>query len=182
MTEQKAKQLLLQALKTLDDKLAASGYDPIEIRIVGGFALILHGVRETGFTQDIDSMTRDFAPQVKQLIAQTGKELGLKLGWLNADMVLDDPEIIEMIIGETNFDDYGNYQVLDVRVADLTTLLKLKIVAAGDTLLVHDDIEYERHAIDLIALLKVLNIDSADELLRIAPIAQEYPELLSIVF
>jgi len=182
MTEQEAKELLLLALERLDEKLAETDCDPIEIRIVGGFAMILHGIRETGFTQDIDSMTRDFEPHVKQLIAKTGKELGLKLGWLNADMVLDDPEIIEMIIGETSFYDYGDYQVLDVKVADLVTLLKLKIVAAGDMLLVQDDIEYERHAVDLVALLKVLNIDSVDKLLKTAPLAEEYPELTRVIF
>ena len=182
MTEQDSKQLLLKALETLDDRLVSEGCDPVEIRIVGGFALILNDIRETGFTEDIDSMTRDFEPHVKQLIAQIGKDMGLKLGWLNADMVLDDPEIISMIIGETNFDDYGEYQVLKVKVADMTTLLKLKIVAAGDTFLIHDDIEYERHSRDLFALLKSLEIDSAEKLLEAAPMAVEYPELLRILF
>lgn len=182
MTEQESKELLLRALNTLDQKLLALGSDPIELRIVGGFALILHDLRETGFTQDIDSMTRDFEPNVKKLIAETGKELGLKLGWLNADMVLDDPEIVSAIIGETNFEDYGNYQVLRVKVADLPTLLKLKIVAAGDTLLIEDDIEHERHARDLVALLKALDITSARQLLTTAPMAEDYPELVHLLF
>jgi len=182
VTGQEAKQLLLKALEILDTRLVTSGCSPVEIRIVGGFALILHGIRETGFTQDIASMTRDFEPQVKQLIAEIGKELGLKLGWLNADMVLDDPEIIEMIIGETHFDQFGDYQALDVKVADLTTLLKLKIVAAGDTILAHDSIEYERHARDLVALLKEMNIDSVEKLMQAAPNAEEFPELLRLLF
>lgn len=182
MTEQESKEILLQALSTLDQRLEAIGSDPIELRIVGGFALILHDIRETGFTQDIDSMTRDFEPDVKRLIAEIGKELDLKLGWLNADMVLDDPEIISVIIGDTNFDDFGDYRVLKVQVADLPTLLKLKIVAAGDTLLVRDDIEHERHARDLVALMKALDIDTVDKLLLIAPIAEEYPELQTILF
>ena len=182
MTEQESKELLLKALSALDNRLAEAGFDPLEIRIVGGFALILHDIRETGFTQDIDSMTRDFNPQVKQMIAQVGKELGIKLGWLNADMVLDDPEVILMIVGKTNFDDFGDYRVLDVKLADLATLLKLKIVAAGDTILVHDDIEHERHARDLRALLKTLGIDSMSKLLEAAPVSEEYPELLRVLF
>ena len=173
---------LLEALDTLDNKLALAGYGKVEIRIVGDFALIIHGIRDTGFTQDIDSMTRDFDPFVKQLIAETGLELGLKLGWLNADMVLDDPGVIELIIGETLFEDYGDYQALDVKVADLSTLLKLKIVAAGDTILVHDDIEHRRHARDLVALLKAFGIESAEALIEVAPIAKEYPELLQVLF
>ena len=182
MTENSSKQLFLRPLEVLDNKLASAGCDPVDIRIVGGFALILHDIRETGFTEDIDSMTKDFEPHVRQMIAQIGKDMGLKLGWLNADMVLDDPEIISMIIGETHFDDYGEYQVLNVQVADMPTLLKLKIVAAGDTILVHDDIEHERHARDLVALLKSLNINSVEKLLEIAPVSAEYPELLGVLF
>ena len=182
MTEMESKELLLKALAALDSELVSIGSELLEIRIVGGFAMILHNIRETGFTQDIDSMTRDFEPHIKQLIAKIGKQMGIKLGWLNADMVLDDPEIISLIIGETNFDDYGDYQVLSVKVADLPTLLKLKIVAAGDTILVRDDIEHERHARDLMALLKALDINSIDTLMEIAPVSEEYPELLRVLF
>jgi hypothetical protein len=182
MTDLESKEQLLQALSVLDEKLCEAGSEPIEIRIVGGFALILHNVRENGFTQDIDSMTRDFEPKVKALIAQTGKELGIKLGWLNADMVLDDPEIIELIVGETNFEEYGSYEVLIVKVADLPTLLRLKIIAAGDNLLVQDNIEYERHAKDLKNLISVMGITTLDELLNVAPLADEYPELTSLLF
>ena len=58
MTELESKQLLLKALDSLDSRLAIEGCDPIEIRIVGGFAMILHDIRETGFTQDILSISR----------------------------------------------------------------------------------------------------------------------------
>jgi len=54
------------------------------------------------------------------MIAQIGKDMGLKLGGLNADTALDDPETVSMIIGETNFDDYGKYQALKVKLADMT--------------------------------------------------------------
>ena len=75
MTEQESKHKLLEALATLDKRLADAGSRPVEIRIVGGFAMILHDLRETGFTQDIVSMTREFEPVVRQMIAEIGKEL-----------------------------------------------------------------------------------------------------------
>ncbi len=47
MTEQESKQLLLKALATLDSKLAEAGSEPVEIRVVGGFApaqiVVVHG-------------------------------------------------------------------------------------------------------------------------------------------
>ena len=87
-------------------------------------------------------------------------------------------------MGEEDFSyqTYGKYQALNVKVADMTTLLKLKIVAVGDTILIHDDIEHERHARDLVALLKSLDIKSIEKLLDITPLSAEYPELLRILF
>ncbi|MDR1014368.1 MAG: hypothetical protein LBL86_05245 [Coriobacteriales bacterium] len=49
MTEQESKQLLLAALSFLDGKLAEAESNSVEVRIVGGFALILPGARTQRF-------------------------------------------------------------------------------------------------------------------------------------
>jgi hypothetical protein len=183
MNQTESKDILLEALSELDNQLAEIGYSNLDIKIVGGFALIIQDIRDNGFTQDIDSMTKGFDPKVTTIIATIGKEMGIKLGWLNADMVLDDPEIIEQIVGKVNFTPYGNYRVLNVSVADLPSLLRLKIVAAGDNLEVLDDtIEFERHFEDVTNLIKALKISSLYELRTIAPIIEDYPELQMRLF
>lgn len=183
MSELGSKEILLSALELLDVKLFEQQAEPLELKIVGGFALIMRDVREHGFTQDIDSMTKGFSAETHETIAKIGRNLGIKLGWLNADMVLDDPEIIESIVGKVNFEPYGEYKVLRVSIADLSTLLRLKIVAAGDNLEITDDeFEFERHFADLKALLKALKIASLDELMETAPIIDEYPELAGRLF
>jgi hypothetical protein len=183
MTLAESKETLLRALELLDNRLAASGYSRIEVKIVGGFALILQGVRDGGFTQDIDSMTRSYDPHISHLIAQIGKEMGIKLGWLNADMVLDDPDIIKDIIGEVSFTPYGSYKVLDVSLADLPTLLRLKIVAAGDNLEVtHDEVEYERHFEDIMSIVATLELNSLESLKEVAPNIMDFPLLAQRVF
>ncbi|MDR0514794.1 MAG: hypothetical protein LBG81_06510 [Coriobacteriaceae bacterium] len=182
-TQSENKNILLRALEMLDEKLYEQKADPLDIRIVGGFALIMQGIRESGFTQDIDSMTRGFSAETTRTIAQIGKELEIKLGWLNADMVLDDPEIIEDVVGEVKFEPYGKYRVLRVSLADLPTLLRLKIVAAGDNLeITGDRIEFERHFADVKALMKALAIKTPERLLAVAPLIEDYPELAGRLF
>jgi hypothetical protein len=181
MTE--SKETLLHALDLLDVRLAESGYSRVEVKIVGGFALILRGVRDGGFTQDIDSMTRSYAPDISYLIAQVGREMGIKLGWLNADMVLDDPDIINDIVGEVSFTPFGSYRVLDVSLADLPTLLRLKIVAAGDNLEIsNDEVEYERHFGDIKGIITALELRSLESLKAIAPNIMDYPLLAQRIF
>jgi hypothetical protein len=173
-----SKETLLQALDLLDSRLAESGCSRVEVKIVGGFALILQGVRDGGFTQDIDSMTRSYDPYISHLIAQVGREMGIKLGWLNADMVLDDPDIIEGIVGEVSFTPFGSYKALDVSLADLPTLLRLKIVAAGDNLeITHDEVEYERHFGDIKGIIAALELKSLESLKAVAPNIMDYPLL-----
>jgi hypothetical protein len=176
-------EVLLRALEELDSNLSEKGIAKLEIKIVGGFALILQGVRENGFTQDIDSMTKRFDADVSEAIAEIGKRLGIKLGWLNADMVLDDPAIIRDIVGEVTFCAFGDYRVLQVSVADLPSLLRLKIVAAGDNLeIVGDMIEYERHLQDIKGIIKALGIANSSSLESVAPIISDYPELAGKLF
>jgi len=183
LNDLESQEVLLQALKKLDDCLEEQGIASLEIRIVGGFALIVHGIRDTGFTQDIDSMTREFAPDIKATIAKIGKEMGIKLGWLNADMVLDDPEIIRDIVGELVFEPYGEFKVLQVSVASLPSLLRLKLVAAGDNLeITTDEVEFERHFEDVKALMRALDISSAQQLATVAPHIADYPELEAHLF
>lgn len=171
---------LLLALDKLDAVLSERKSEPLELKIVGGFALIMRDVRKNGFTQDIDSMTVRFSVDTAEVIAEIGKDLDLKLGWLNADMVLDDPKIVEGIVGEVNFEPYGEYKVLKVGIADLPTLLRLKIIAAGDNLeVVEDMIEFERHFADLEALVTEMKITSREALIKTAPIMEDYPELAS---
>lgn len=52
-----------ESLRALDAELDARGYQgELEIRALGGFALLAHGLRESGYTADIDTATPDLTP------------------------------------------------------------------------------------------------------------------------
>jgi hypothetical protein len=173
---------LKSALKQLDNEFVKQNLDPITIKIVDGYALIDQDIRKGGYTQDIDSLTQDFSPIIKKIFAKIGVKNGLKLGWLNADMVLDDTDTIDLIIHGSNFNKVMGYKKLNVFMADLETLFKLKLIATADNIDV-DKNEYDRHMLDLKNLAKKLNIVNNQLLLKKFPwIADEYPEILKILF
>lgn len=73
-----------EALKILNDKLAVVG-DSIEIRAIGGYAMLYNRLRSGGYTVDVDTATEDYSEEVKKLIAEVSEEEGLEDDWLNND-------------------------------------------------------------------------------------------------
>lgn len=73
-----------EALDLLDKKLKTINRK-IEIRAIGGFAMLYYGFREKGYTIDIDSLTEAYDESVIGLIQETGRELSIDPDWLNTD-------------------------------------------------------------------------------------------------
>lgn len=82
---------LEQALTRLDARLQTLDLPaPVTVRAIGGFALMKHGIRaaDRAFTVDIDTLTEDFAPEVKTAIRDVAAELNLERDW--NDSMIDD--------------------------------------------------------------------------------------------
>lgn len=126
----------MSAIRELDQRLP----QPIEIRAIGGFAMLWHGLRETGVTGDIDTVTPTYPQEVQRSIDEVGGELGFPPDWINNDSVLS-------LDGETTWDDVDAFdEIVEARyvrqeigtanvtlyVADLATLAKAKAYAVED--------------------------------------------------
>lgn len=74
-----------KVLFSLDSKLSGVINKKLEIRAIGGFAMMYHGIRNNGYTIDIDSLTYKFDLIVSKLIEEVGEELGLEDDCLNTD-------------------------------------------------------------------------------------------------
>ena len=64
-----------KALSRLDELLIERNFAPIEIRALGGFAMMYYGVREQGYTVDIYSLTSKYDDKVLELIVEIDNEL-----------------------------------------------------------------------------------------------------------
>jgi len=127
-------QTFRQSLKVLDEKLEG---EKIEIRAIGGFALLFHKVRQTGSTRDIDSVTRDYSPRVQKLIKEVAEEasetLQVEEGWLNNDNVFDnDIESIEAMLEPFWEKVEWGFSNITLYVADIETLFRAKLLASED--------------------------------------------------
>jgi hypothetical protein len=120
----------------------------LDIQIVGGAALLLHGVLDRA-TGDIDALyaTGDI---VDEVAADMAREYGLPPKWLNHNAAAFLPDEAEWIAGPDGTSS-------TVRLADLPTLAAMKMAAERAK-----DIE------DLGHIVLALGIEQADELVRLA--------------
>lgn len=146
---------LEHGLEMLDRKLQALDLDaPVQLRAIGGFALMKYGIRaaDRAFTVDIDTVTPDFASEVSAAIHEVAAELGLERDWINNDNVMDgeDPELVaSMYQARWMPDDSVVYEFIDLQLASVSTLTRAKIIAA-------DTAEFSGRAQDLPDLLELL--------------------------
>jgi len=125
---------LENALALLDAKLAMLDLaGPIEIKAIGGFALLKHKIRDDdrAYTVDIDTVTRDYEKRVVQAIEEVGEEAFLDKDWLNNYNVLDnDAEHVEFMIGAEWIPQDMGLKNIQVAIATVPTLTRAKIIAS----------------------------------------------------
>lgn len=122
---------MYEALVSLAEKMNKKGAPPVELNVIGGFALMLHGVRPVDGVTDIDFVGTDLSKELGDLIEETGREHGMESGWINKDgmasgIAMDD---FELSTGELHFShaiDIGN---ISINILDEKDLLRLKVIA-----------------------------------------------------
>lgn len=66
-----------EALKNLNDKLVAIG-KYIEVRAIGGYAMLYNGLRSGGYTVDVDTVTEEYSDDIKRLVVEVSEEEGIE--------------------------------------------------------------------------------------------------------
>lgn len=127
--------VVYKALVELDSKLKEMNVAPFELRVVGGFALLLENIRLTDYT-DIDYVGSDFNDKIKRIIDQIGIEYKLGRGWLNNDVMLSGSSLddFEACTGELEFEYIETLQVISVYSLKKEHLLRMKLIAIDTSL------------------------------------------------
>lgn len=159
-----------EALIALDAKLDEYGVaDPIQIRAIGGYALMKHNIRaeDRAFTVDIDTVTRDYQQAVIQAIQDVARERDLDPDWLNNYNVADDdPSTVTDLIGEDWVDqDTSHLPRVQMAIASVPMLTRAKIMAAADGAISGRTQDKP----DLLALIEHQGISTLDEFDRAYP-------------
>ena len=144
------------ALSSLNEKLKVCGLT-IEIRAIGGFAMLYNKLRKGGYTMDVDTATKDISDVVMELVHEVADEMGLDDDWINNESyrlseVVDIVNDIEWLIDKS-------YSNIDLYVANITSLLLLKVRAIHFAGLVPRITDRT----DLLDILSFLGIHTIDE-------------------
>ncbi|MCQ2495260.1 MAG: hypothetical protein MJ131_01565 [Lachnospiraceae bacterium] len=149
-----------RALYRLDELLVETNHESIEIRALGGFAMMYYGVRENGYTIDIDSLTPDYDSKVLELIKQVGAELNMEYDWLNTDVSMLDGFLNILANKITwNKSEY-TFKRINLLVADMIGLLQSKVKAVNDGGIVPRITDKK----DLVSILKKISVNDIYEL------------------
>ena len=158
------------ALRDLDERLDAAGFEGVmDIQVVGGYALQLHGVRSNlDEATDIDYYGEALPLHYATLIEAVGVTHGLERLWFNIYVMSPDGDPIgdmEIAIGKLRFAPSASLNDLRhfrVQIADVDTLLRMKLIAI-DTQAIADidrwDLARPRDLDDVALIASTTSID-----------------------
>ena len=122
--------VVYKALEEFDSRLYDMGAKPFELKVVGGFALLLEQIRMNDYT-DIDYVGKPLGKDVSKLVDQIGLEYGLGRGWLNNDVMMSglDLDEFEYATGELKFNHVADLKVISLYALDKSSILRMKVIA-----------------------------------------------------
>lgn len=163
-----------EALFHLDQRLAELHVtEPIQIKAIGGYALMKHGVRDDdALTVDIDSLVPGYRRLVVQAIEDVARARGLNDDWLNTDGTLgEDPSQVESMY-EAEWEPQNTpMKQITLSIASVPTLTRSKIIAASDALAGNSP--RTQDAPDLIRLVRHQGITDLKTFDKLYPMAAE---------
>lgn len=122
---------MYEALKDLAEKINKKNMPPVELNVIGGFALMLHGVRPADGVTDIDYVGKDLSIELNRLIEETGRTHDMEPGWINKDGMATGigMEDFELSTGVLHFVPALTIGNITINVLEERDLLRLKIIA-----------------------------------------------------
>lgn len=147
------------ALKLLDEKLGLAN-KKIEIKAIGGFVMMYYGLRDNGYTIDIDSLTVKYDHSIESIIKEVGNELGIDEDWLNTDCAELDG-FLNILSEQINWiPTKYSFKNIDLKIADIIGIVRSKAKAINDGGIVPRSTDKK----DLLSSLRYLGIYCIDDI------------------
>lgn len=128
---------LMNAIIELDECLKKMGKEPFDLNVVGGFALIVRGIRsDVDQVTDVDYIGSDLSQNVKNVADTIGIKYGVGRGWINNDLMLTGTTLkdIEFATGPLHFTDGIDLSVIRLKILEATDLLRMKLISLDTSL------------------------------------------------
>lgn len=155
-----AKYPLYKSIIELNEEMERRNIPPIELNVVGGFALMIHKMRNRNDNStDIDFVGPSLSQEIKNITNEISIRNNLVKDWLNNDLMLTGStlEDIEFSTGRLTFNPAFELSRIKINVATLESMIKLKVIAIDTALTAVDnsgDFSRYKDFADIINLMK----------------------------
>lgn len=159
---------LFAGIIELNERLQEKHITGIELNVIGGFAMMVHGYRDAydGAT-DIDYVGPEIAKKISDIAEDIGEKLGLLPRWINNDnfmtgLTLED---YEFATGKLHFQEAFDLENIKVNILESRDLLKLKVIALDNCISCVEESDKTfryKDFDDIVALKKALNVTNID--------------------
>lgn len=125
-----------QALIDLGHEMKAKNMDPVDIYVVGGFAMMMHGTRSPDCMTDIDYVGSDLPDAFTRMSDRIGLKHNLGKNWINNELMLTNSSMdeFELSIGKLHFDQTYTVDDIHLHILNEEDLLRMKVIALDTTL------------------------------------------------
>lgn len=120
-----------KAVIELSKEMDKRDMPPVSINVIGGFALMMHGVRDADCRTDIDYVGDTFSDDFNKLADRIGIKHQFGSGWINNDVMLSGISIddFEFSTGKLHFNESMQIGNININVLDEQDVLRMKLIA-----------------------------------------------------
>ncbi len=121
---------LVAGIMDLERELSKRG-EYIELNVVGGFAMMMHGNRDMEDLTDIDYVGGDLEYDISKICDKIGHAHNLGAGWINNDLMLPGTSVedLEISTGKLHFDEAIDLPHVKVNILREDDLLRMKLIS-----------------------------------------------------
>lgn len=122
---------MCKALTDMAEEMERQGMPPVELNVIGGFALMLRGYRDLDSVTDIDYVGAGLPEKLDGIIRQVGLKHNMEPGWINNDGMLtgNSMDDFELSTGKLHFENALQIGKMAINVLDEEDLLRLKLIS-----------------------------------------------------
>lgn len=123
---------LFRAIQELDEELDAIDAPHMDLKVVGGFAMLLNNLRpHSKSNTDVDYVGPDLTEQILAIEEKVGARHNFESHWINNDVIMSGMtlEQFEMCTGKLNFILKASLKRIDLYSLDEEGLIRMKLIA-----------------------------------------------------
>lgn len=158
---------MFAALKELNAEMIKHDIPPVNLKVIGGFAMMVNDDRSKEGVTDIDYIGNPLPKDLCEISDMIGMKYNLGHSWINSDVLLSGTtlEDMEFSTGKLHFYPAFDLEKIKIDVLDRYDLLRMKVIAIDTQLSGMDfgsDFTRQKDFADILKLKETLNLSEEE--------------------